>query len=461
MQIIQASQNPRYFGSGKWNSLGYIVSQEWTIGESNCRIYCKFGDSSGWIQTDYVPDMQRHVYDHNNDGKLLIDNVEITTLPTTAFTCETSMCIFTASRANDTYVDLGETAFARLYNFKVYDNGTLVRDMIPCTRNSDGVAGVYDIVNNQFYGSANGNPLVAGSAVTPSSSTTVGNVVYQKITNGSTPPPTPQHDYYKQYFTLATDDGTSGTFTLPNLHNMELSYSTDSGSTWTTTSDTGITITCSTVMIKGTNNGAWGNGDNDSYSIKANKNFHAEGNIMSLWYGDNFSGQTTLTINGACGSLFQGNTYLTSAENLKFPARTIGSYCYATVFKNCSNLSGSVTIECENTTTESLVITFENCSSLTKISFPNLTGITGSNCMYYTFNGCTALEELYMPSLVTFATYSHTYANLSSLRVFVNTANGTSFSYNGSISQNCTFYKNSNASWSGLPSSWTVVDYNA
>ena len=165
MQIIQASKNPRYFGSGKWNSLGYIVSQEWTIGESNCRIYCKFGDSSGWIQTDYVPDMQRHIYDHNNDGKLLIDNVEIETLPTTSFTCETSMCIFTASRANDTYVDLEETAFARLYNFKVYDNGTLVRDMIPCTRNSDGVAGVYDIVNNQFYGSANSNPLIAGPTV--------------------------------------------------------------------------------------------------------------------------------------------------------------------------------------------------------------------------------------------------------------------------------------------------------
>lgn len=165
LQVTQASQNPRYFGSGKWDSLGYMVSQEWTVGESRARIYCKYGQSSGWLQTDYVPTIDRHVYDLNNDGKLLIDNVEIATLPTTSFTCATSMAIFTATRANDTYVDLSETVFGRCYSFKIYEDSILVRDFVPCTRDSDSKAGMYDIVNDVFYSSGNDNNLYAGPTI--------------------------------------------------------------------------------------------------------------------------------------------------------------------------------------------------------------------------------------------------------------------------------------------------------
>lgn len=39
----------------------------------------------------------------------------------------------------------------RLYSFKMYDNNKLVRDLIPCVRNSDNKQGVYDQVNNVFY----------------------------------------------------------------------------------------------------------------------------------------------------------------------------------------------------------------------------------------------------------------------------------------------------------------------
>lgn len=47
-----------------------------------------------------------------------------------------------------------------IYYLKIYDNSTLVRDFIPC-RNSDGVAGLYDIINNQFYHSASGTEFKA------------------------------------------------------------------------------------------------------------------------------------------------------------------------------------------------------------------------------------------------------------------------------------------------------------
>ena len=53
---------------------------------------------------------------------------------------------------------------ADLYYFKLFVNGTLVRDLIPC-KNSNDVVGMYDVVNNVFYTSPNGNAFVAGPTV--------------------------------------------------------------------------------------------------------------------------------------------------------------------------------------------------------------------------------------------------------------------------------------------------------
>jgi hypothetical protein len=51
-----------------------------------------------------------------------------------------------------------------LYYFKLFVEGTLVRDLIPC-KNSNNVVGMYDVVNNVFYTSPNGNAFVAGPEV--------------------------------------------------------------------------------------------------------------------------------------------------------------------------------------------------------------------------------------------------------------------------------------------------------
>lgn len=44
-----------------------------------------------------------------------------------------------------------ELSTITLYKLKFYDNGNLIRDFIPCYRNSDNVVGLYDLVNNVFY----------------------------------------------------------------------------------------------------------------------------------------------------------------------------------------------------------------------------------------------------------------------------------------------------------------------
>lgn len=44
--------------------------------------------------------------------------------------------------------------WTRIRSAKIYDDGTLVRDFMPCYRKSDNVIGMYDLVNDQFYTNA-------------------------------------------------------------------------------------------------------------------------------------------------------------------------------------------------------------------------------------------------------------------------------------------------------------------
>lgn len=53
---------------------------------------------------------------------------------------------------------------AKLYYFKLFVEGTLVRDMIPC-KDPNNVVGLYDLVNNTFYSSPNGAAFVAGNEI--------------------------------------------------------------------------------------------------------------------------------------------------------------------------------------------------------------------------------------------------------------------------------------------------------
>ena len=70
---------------------------------------------------------------------------------------------FTTAIANPIYIfcrNSGGSPFsnsyakAKIYSFKLYDNGTLVRDFIPVLKNTTGEAGLLDKVNGVFYGNS-------------------------------------------------------------------------------------------------------------------------------------------------------------------------------------------------------------------------------------------------------------------------------------------------------------------
>ena len=224
-------------------------------------------------------------------------------------------------------------------------------------------------------------------------------------------------DYSTQYLTFESlDDNNAIYLKAVSNTNVTVSASTDNGSTWTaytsSTGGSGTTIatlnTGGKVLIKGTNEAYTNNRFNSSGQ------FNAYGNIMSLLYGDNFSGQTTLTDNYLFWGLFYNSTGLTSAENLIMPATTLTEGCYGYMFFNCT--------------------------SLTKA--PELPAATlVDDCYQYMFALCSNLN--YVKCLAT---------NISSTQSTVYWLSG--------VAATGTFVKDANTTWttgdSGIPSGWTV-----
>lgn len=74
--------------------------------------------------------------------------------------------------------NLNQAAAARLYYCKIYDNGVLVRDFIPC-KNASGVAGLWDDVNSQFYQNAGTGSFIAGEMPKGTHKTLINGTAYE------------------------------------------------------------------------------------------------------------------------------------------------------------------------------------------------------------------------------------------------------------------------------------------
>ena len=66
--------------------------------------------------------------------------------------------------ARNAHGTVGSFASARIYYFKIYNNNALVRDMVPA-KNSSGVIGMYDLVNDVFYTNKGTGTFTAGPEI--------------------------------------------------------------------------------------------------------------------------------------------------------------------------------------------------------------------------------------------------------------------------------------------------------
>lgn len=125
---------------------------------NSSKYYAHYG--SGSYGNFNVTTTGRHTIDFNKNV-LKIDDVSYTYSSQT-FTSEYNCIIFGATGYSGK--PSGFTSM-KLYSFKVYDNGTLVRDFVPAKRNSDNAIGLFDNINKKFYGNAGTGTFIAGGVV--------------------------------------------------------------------------------------------------------------------------------------------------------------------------------------------------------------------------------------------------------------------------------------------------------
>lgn len=245
--------------------------------------------------------------------------------------------------------------------------------------------------------------------------------------------------YEEQYLTFeALEDGTF------SFSRNDLQYSLDDGVIWQT-----LTAGSSTPTISAGNKILWKQTGFENVdwqgagTFSSTNKFNVYGNIMSLYYGDEFIGKNDLTGKEyAFIALFKDCNKLISADNLILPATTLALACYSNMFSYCELLTAAPELpattlanECYNamfigclslTTAPELPATtlaehcynsmFWNCSSLT--TTPELPATTlASACYYNMFNDCfslTTATELLATTLADYC-YNHMFGNCTSL----------------------------------------------
>ena len=92
-------------------------------------------------------------------GRFVLDDTVFSTYNPTTFQCtQKSLTIF--ARNLNSGILIGSV---RIYYFKIWDDGVLARNLIPCYRKSDNEPGMYDTVSKTFYtNSGTGTFLVGG-----------------------------------------------------------------------------------------------------------------------------------------------------------------------------------------------------------------------------------------------------------------------------------------------------------
>lgn len=135
-----------------------IICQYFTTQQSETALtYGASSDNSG--NTTY------HLYDSNiylNKANYKLQNKKLSINGTQVHTF-TSNISSSWDKTFWLFAQSGVMGKGRIYNAKLSKDGNIVRNFIPCFRNSDNEVGMYDIVNNVFYTNIGTGDFIAGN----------------------------------------------------------------------------------------------------------------------------------------------------------------------------------------------------------------------------------------------------------------------------------------------------------
>lgn len=206
----------------------------------------------------------------------------------------------------------------------------------------------------------------------------------------------PRHNYANDYLTFEALE--SGNITWKAIGTSSpaktISYSINNGA-WTSisSSSAGTNISVSAgdkVRFKG-NESSYATSNNvySGFENQSGAKFNIYGNIMSLIYGDNFTGQTSF--NGGTYNLCSifKNSCVVSAENLILPATTLTGHCYRAMFSKATLLEKAPELPATTLAEYCYYYMFDSTKITTAPALPATTVAT--YCYADMFRGCTSL----------------------------------------------------------------------
>ena len=290
-------------------------------------------------------------------------------------------------------------------------------------------------------------------------------------------PLVPETIHYYLTFTPLENSTFSFSGTSRDSINNSVEYSLDSGHTWTTLANGSNTPTIATgekIMWRGINHPIGTEEDAGAPltthlgigTFSSSGRFNAEGNSLSLLYGDNFEEQTDFdTYTWAFDALFKGCTGLVDASGLVMDGIALPTRCYRQLFNGCTSLTKAPVLMAQTLSVNCYLGMFAGCTSL--VNAPTLIAKTlVQGCYARMFMGCTSLVNA--PTLsarvIGFDCYDEMFENCTSLNNITCLAremSGTPLS-NWVLNTSAVgvFYKDKNATWnrgnSGIPNGWIV-----
>lgn len=152
--IKPTSTNPNFIAEIDFSFLSVPASSYLGLfgvnGNMQLAIYSnyKFGDGTN-ISNLILELNKKYSYKGNfASGKSYVDGTEVAQRNNSVWR---NAYLFAVNGGND---EPTSNASGKIYSCKIYDNGTLVRNYIPCYRKVDNVIGLYDLVNGVFYTNA-------------------------------------------------------------------------------------------------------------------------------------------------------------------------------------------------------------------------------------------------------------------------------------------------------------------
>ena len=106
----------------------------------------------------------RHVFKRVKN-KFYVDGTLVKTNGTPTFNSGTNVTTFLCGNSGSATSGISHWAEGKFYSIKVWEDGELVRNFVPCYRISDSVVGLYELVNGVFYTNAGTGTFAAGGTV--------------------------------------------------------------------------------------------------------------------------------------------------------------------------------------------------------------------------------------------------------------------------------------------------------